>query len=348
MRAAVSDGEHHPHVRGAAAWLRLVASFLVNIVTLTLWLVLLAWLIGRVLTDRFAWSQFLWWIPTPAVLIAAALGLLLAFRTARTPQRRRRRVIAWATCAVILSAYLPMFEHRLLHRAPPLPAPEASLRLAHWNMTLDNHSDVPGLMAAIETLDADLLVLTIPPGEVRRQLHERAVKSEGLLHIIDGWPMLMVSRLPIVDWRIVIATEAMYITQVDLDASATLGRTITVFLVDLPSSPRQPRMAMAHKARELLDRFKAATPDICIGDFNITRDSASIDALFPGMQDAFNVAGHGWGASFPRRLPLYHIDHVLVNDTTGLRAARYDIIDEGHSRHRTQKAWIANDSSRLK
>ena len=30
--------------------------------------IILGWLVGRILTDRFGWSQWLWWIPTPVVL----------------------------------------------------------------------------------------------------------------------------------------------------------------------------------------------------------------------------------------------------------------------------------------
>ena len=32
--------------------------------------VLVAWLAGRVISDRYGWSQWLLWIPTPAVLPA--------------------------------------------------------------------------------------------------------------------------------------------------------------------------------------------------------------------------------------------------------------------------------------
>jgi len=322
-------------------WLRFAAFAIVNLFVLTLWAGLLAWLIGRVLTDRFHWSQFLWWIPTPAALLVAVFGWLLAFRSARTPRRRRRRMIAWSACALALLAQFVLIEHRLLRRAPPEPATDQALVIAHWNMGLDNRADIPSLMSSIEALNADVLALTGPPSEVRRLLHESAATREGSQRVIDVGTMTLVSRLPIINWRILVATTGMFITQFDMQASTALGRPVTLFLVDLPSNPRLPRMAMARESRRLLDGIHAPTPDVCIGDFNITRNSASISALFPGMSHAFNRAGHGYGATFHRRFPLYHIDHVLVNEASGLRAVRYDIIDHGQSRHCAQKAWIA-------
>ena len=44
--------------------------------------VLLAWLLGRVLSDRFSWSQWLLWVPTPAAAAAVTMGLLGACRPA--------------------------------------------------------------------------------------------------------------------------------------------------------------------------------------------------------------------------------------------------------------------------
>lgn len=311
---------------------------LINLVVALLWLGIVAWLIGRVLTDRFALSQWLWWIPTPAAIVAAALGFILAFRSARTRKRRIRRIRVWTVCGILLLAYFGIFEHRLLHATPA--APTGALTIAHWNMTLDDNSDVPALMRSIAALNADVLLLTSPPGAVNRMLHEQAEASDGHLHVLNSWPMLLVSRLPIVRSRVLIGVDRMFITQVELDANATLGRAIIVDLVDLPSGPRLSRMKIASDARRLLDAADAAKPDIAFGDFNITRDSASLDVLFPNTRDAFDKAGHGYGASFHRRFPLYHIDHILIREGSGLRAARYDILDEGLSRHCAQKAWI--------
>jgi hypothetical protein len=324
---------------GVAAWLRLFALLIVNLIVALLWAGILAWLLGRVLTDRFAWSQFLWWIPTPAALIVGVLGLLLAFRTAKTRTRRRRRIFVWTACTLVLFMHFALFEHRLLHAAPSV-SDDAALTIAHWNMTLGHIAPAGDFAPQLEHLDADVLALTSPSNEVRKMLIERAAASEGREHVLNAWPMLLHSRLPIVRVRVLVATDLMYVTLVELDATQRLGRPIVLYLVDLPSNPRRPRTAIASEVRRLMDEASAEPPDLVVGDFNMTRGSATIDTLFPNFTHAYDAAGHGYAATFPRRLPLYHIDHVLVNQDVGLRAARYDIIDEGASRHRAQKAWI--------
>ncbi len=40
--------------------------------------VVAAWLLGRLVSDRYGWSQWLLWIPTPAVLVVAAIALGVA------------------------------------------------------------------------------------------------------------------------------------------------------------------------------------------------------------------------------------------------------------------------------
>ena len=53
---------------------------------------LAAWLLGRVASDRFGWSQWLQWMPTPVLLPAVGLGVVGACQPARVPRRRRRRL----------------------------------------------------------------------------------------------------------------------------------------------------------------------------------------------------------------------------------------------------------------
>lgn len=55
-------------------------------------------------------------------------------------------------------------------------------------------------------------------------------------------------------------------------------------------------------------------PVILSGDFNSTPDSWSYAVLSSGLQDAFRIAGTGWGATFPAWMPLVRIDFVLLSD----------------------------------
>ena len=81
-------------------------------------ILLAAWLLGRVASDRFAWSQWLLWMPTPAVLPAVGLGLAGACRPAREARQRRRRLAVWAGVGAVLASLLAWLEvvyHRKLH-----------------------------------------------------------------------------------------------------------------------------------------------------------------------------------------------------------------------------------------
>ncbi len=79
---------------------------------------------------------------------------------------------------------------------------------------------------------------------------------------------------------------------------------------------RQYRAAILVRAREaeliraLLNR--ETLPVVVSGDFNSTPHNWAFHHLAQGLQDAFLVAGTGWGATYHARWPLARIDHVLV------------------------------------
>jgi len=80
---------------------------------------------------------------------------------------------------------------------------------------------------------------------------------------------------------------------------------------------RQYRAAFRVRAREIekiVAMLKQETlPLIVSGDFNSTPHNSAFYRLADGLQDAFKVAGHGWGATYHVNLPLARIDHVLVS-----------------------------------
>ena len=92
-------------------------------------------------------------------------------------------------------------------------------------------------------------------------------------------------------------------------------------------------------ARRRLDSTAAPPPDIVVGDFNMTRGSASVKALVPGLAHAYDQAGRGYGATFRRDFPLYHLDHTLLSGT--LTATDYAVVDLGIGRHLGQVVELA-------
>lgn len=79
---------------------------------------------------------------------------------------------------------------------------------------------------------------------------------------------------------------------------------------------RQYRQAYLVRAREI-EQIRAmlareTLPLIVSGDFNSTPHNSAFYGLADGLQDAFHVAGRGWGATYHVEWPVARIDHVLV------------------------------------
>ena len=299
--------------------------------------VLVAWLAGRVISDRYGWSQWLLWIPTPAVLPAVLLGIAGACRPdpASGRGRRRRRLIVWAGVGAAVALYFLVIEHRFLRWGAGDPGA----------LTLLQSSVYPGPPQAGEAYvdrlidyGADLIVL----GNPLRQQHRLYLKervSEKKLQEKTLWPFVVITRLPILEFRPLVANENTRIAMFRLDATAELGRPITLYAVDLPADPKRARSEIARAARRMLDSTAAPPPDIVVGDFNMTRGSTSMNALFPGFAHAYDQAGRGYGATFRRGFPLYHLDHTLLADT--VQATDYTLVDLGIGRHLAQRVELA-------
>lgn len=307
-------------------------------------LIILLWLVGRVLTDRWFWSQWLFWIPTPALMPVIVLGLIASLRPGREPRVKRNRLIRWAACGFVLLVYFSMIEHRLLHRTANITTARdtpGQLRLVHWNAQ-DVSAKPEAVLDRLRELDGDVMFLTDINWNLWVPLSENDPLQTGIKPAHFG-ALAVVSRLPIVSFRPLVASkDLIYIALAEIDGTDLIGRVLRVYFVDLPSDPMIPRADLMRRARVLLEQ--AAAPgsppaaDVVVGDFNIPRGSASINLLFPGLREAFDDAGHGYGATYPRNLPLYHIDHMLLNDD--LRVIRYDLVKPGLGRHWAQIGWI--------
>lgn len=305
----------------------------------------LAWLVGRVVSDRFLWSQFLFWIPTPIAALAALIGTLaLAARRNQDGATTRPRIAAAGLFAtgLAIAAFSLGREHRVWARSAPT---DGALRLLHCNIHWPDREHAPDVMAYLATRDDDLIVLTEPGWLL---LDER-----GSQLALAGWTVLrtgrfaVLSRLPIIEARPLVRAEQSDLTLLRVDASARGLGDLRICLADLPSDPRRPRMASAERLRALLDGDSAdassrsdplETFDMVLGDLNNTPRAASLDRLFPGMRDAQRDAGRGIGGSWPAWLPLWQLDHVLLGPR--LRAVDYILVDTGLSAHRAQEVAL--------
>lgn len=304
-------------------------NLLVAVATVAACLVCLAWLVGRITSDRYGWTQWLLWIPTPGVMVAAGVGLAVACRPSGTARPRRRRVIVWAAIGAAIIVYFAVFEHRFLPRPT---GGEGALRLVHGSVQAGGRQVVSRFGESMIEIDGDVTIInSVLPnrgvGRLRDQL-------QGLGTSAVAWPFVLITRLPILEARPLVANAELRVAVFRVDATSTLGRILTVYAVDLPSEPRRPRAEVARDLRRILDQVVSEPPDVVVGDFNMTRSSAAMAIAFPDLEHAYDQAGWGYAASFRRGFPLYHIDHTLI-DTT-VRAVGYELVDIGMGRHLVQ------------
>lgn len=147
----------------------------------------------------------------------------------------------------------------------------------------------------------------------------------------------VVSRVPIVEARVLF--DDLKSTAAVLRFAAWEGnQSFGVLLVDFPSDPVIARWESFSRLRNQLAAMQIDSPDVIVGDFNAVRGGASLTEFAPTMNHAFEQAGVGLGATFPRGFPLWHIDHILVGPL--LTTTHYETVDLGLGKHRMQIATL--------
>jgi len=116
------------------------------------------------------------------------------------------------------------------------------------------------------------------------------------------------------------------------------GRPLRIAMVDLPSRPSLSRATVAAWLREACEQGSLGEFDVVAGDFNATDGSVILRSCFPGCRDALSEAGTGWLATWPRRFPLWKIDHVLVAPAIEVEEGR--TVDPGVGDHRMTRVTL--------
>jgi len=337
-------------------WLGLSLKIVAFTIACTLAAIVLAWLIGRVASDRWLWSQWLSWIPTPAPLLASVLGLLLAARPAKSARRRNRLAMRWAVVLVLITGYFGLIEHHMLRKAGTRTD---GVKIVHWNMSQWKYQRVEQFAEALTSLEGDLIVVS----GIDQVSGEPLVRQwlNGRRGAAWSYPFTVFSKLPIRELQPLIQSDGIVITLLMVDLPLSTGQTgnadpadstheliaapgqLVLYLVDLPSERNRPRARIAQQVRELLAALPEPppAPDVVLGDFNMTRMSHSMRVAFPNMHHAYDDAGAGYAATFHRDWPYFQIDHILLAGK--MRAVRYEILDPGVGRHFAQAAWIRSE-----
>lgn len=291
-----------------------------------------AWALGCALNDRWGWSQWLWWIPAPVALAAS----LLALGAGAFARAGRGRTVRLALAAAAIAASIGAISHSvgLASRA----STPTALHMLFWNARWPGEA-APRSAQALARWSGRVMVIA-NPGRLRPEsaawMQPGDAAAEAGTFLVTG-PVRFLEARPVVQGDDGFAAFFKFV-------APGVGET-TMLAVDLPSDPARPRAAsLARFAAQLRSAVDVGRVDLVLGDFNCTRGSASVAAAFPGFADAWDTAGMGWGASFPREWPLLHIDLVLA----GARIAveRAEVHDPGVGFHRLTAVSIRRASDR--
>lgn len=284
--------------------------------------VLLAVLVAsQLLTDRIGALQWIWWIPRFALAIPLWVGFALLLAWSPRSERPARRV--WAIAALVISLASTWSDWGLSR-----PRPQGARRVAFWNACFVERADAQRAVDFLLGFDADVIVVTDPGATFGDGGAER-LRGAGYT-ILRPASFAVLSRLPVGEASPLYAARGRTLARASIESAEG---PLVIDMVDLPSETTMHRYAAMTAFVGAIDGLRATAADITVGDFNITRGSASASLLAPGARDAFATAGVGWGGTYPRRYPVFAIDQAMVSGARW-RAARAEVADPGFGRHR--------------
>lgn len=294
--------------------------------------------VSDLLTDRVHAMQWAWWIPRP-LLAGCALASFVAVEVAALAARVDRRELRANRWAILAAAVCALYAVLGLWR-PESPRPADAVRLVHWNASyVESTAIAPKLVTLLLELDADVVVVT-DPGLLWWGDGVERFAAAGF-EITTAGRFGIASRIGVVEARPVLAQGRLHATRIEFDTR--LG-PLAVEAIDLPSDPWRSRwqtvvavsgaLAAQRSSGGVASGQRGGKPDVIVGDFNITRGSASLGGFGEGYAEAFAAAGSGWGGSYPREFAWWAIDLALVGGRWS--PARSEIIDPGAKRHRLQ------------
>ncbi len=307
---------------------------------------LAAWLVGRIVGDRFLWSQYLEWIPTESIVLA---GLFVALVEGLLRGRHARRVRFPLIAVAVLTAWLLLGEWHLWRVLTPTKG-QPDLRLTFMNISygaphvdLDPLFETGGDIVALSNVHpnrisfeklygfppVELLGRTIgltpgesPPGEVHIVRH-------GMFRLYSRWPITRRASASVAPQESWIEDDIKGGGGVAMFQIEAPHGPLIVWLVDMPrtlgASRRTLFEQMAGKIAEV-DRVLEAdemgrwvlgrrregdplfTPNVVVGDFNTPGQAWSLSKFHPGLRPVRADAGLGPAGTWPAKWPLFEID----------------------------------------
>jgi len=211
------------------------------------------------------------------------------------------------------------------------PRPD-EVRVLQWNTDYPAGND-PRAASTMSKQSVDIVLISnrgsITSPDVVRQWAGADAQVAGV------GPFALITTMPVVEARpIAFSTRGgqyWAVGRFTVMPPNWSGRPLRIAMVDLPSRPRLPRSSVAAALAEAIEVGQLGPVDMVAGDFNALDDSVIMRRCFPGFRDALAEAGTGWLATWPRRMPLWRIDHVMLGPQ--VRCLSGWTVDPGTSEH---------------
>jgi hypothetical protein len=309
----------------------------------------IAWGVGQVASDRWGWSQWLFWIPAVVPFAGALAAALLVWRrprgshavthgrhAGRAPRGRLSLVaLQVITCSAVAATGIPTlrwFSWGLAAADSGARSPSA-LRIVHLNARWPGEATALG--AALMAQPADVYAISEAGGLLRAPAVRTAADAGAVTMQVGRFAI--VSRCPVREARAIYDDGSIAASWIRFGAAGRWPEW-SMLMVDAPRRLRLSREEIFGKLRAALDGMSLGSPDVVVGDLNTTPGSVAVARTWPSLSDATESAGRGLRATFPREFPLWAIDRCLV--TPQWRAVEWCSWDPGIGAHRGQRITL--------
>jgi len=383
-QAAQADPRHTPTDRAATARPPRAARRLCRAVGALAGVLALAltaaWAAGRLASDLWPASQWLFWTPPEAFALATALAAAPALAWLRGPAR-----LLPAAAALMIALHTAVWHWRLPN-ALTRDAGAGHVRVIHWNATEATDPSLQRFLRnadpfALRTPTPAIIVLTNPPLRLPWRSILATLAPDELpaaklpQHLVRAGRFIVISGPPVgrrgttfLGLQGRTPDERRFDNGKALFAIAAVGEhALTLWAIDWPSDPDQARSGYVRPTLEAIAdsshldvaptpagplreirREGFPPPDVVVGDFNTARGSRAVADLLAAvgpMASAHAQGGLGPDYTWPRAhawpaVPLLGLDQAFVRRGTW-RTIRYDVEDAGSGTHLAQRLALS-------
>ncbi|MBN1256614.1 MAG: hypothetical protein JXA52_02780 [Planctomycetes bacterium] len=257
---------------------------------------LLVWTVGQVFRDGCWVTALCFYFPSPVAAILLMLGAAFAW------YNLGKNYVVLAVVALLAPAFFTIgIENHWTKQTDELEE-MAECRLVHWNI-MHTNLDTESIIATLNKYKADIYVLS----EVSKYVDDTAI-AQGLG---EEFIKLRLGELSVIAKdRLVSGQRITNGKAKSYPVAWNFGEIeIKLLVVDLPSSIFIERAPLLQWVCDIAIQQE---PDLIVGDFNAPRRSLGFSKFPPGYAHAYDLAGKGWGYTWPTLLPVYAIDQCLV------------------------------------